>query len=165
LLLLTTWVWHPLPDPRNLGLERCTWPKSLESCSTAWAKTLGSCIQTQDNWVWRPESSLIGPMLQPDPELLSLTFKMGSKLLGLVLQNQTHLNMSKFNIIINIKNIIIYIINIVASGKALSLLFVSKTLRLGHWVLLPPGPNSVGSCGQHDPSNNVGFYPQQNPIL
>ena len=55
----------------------------------------------------------------------------------------------------------------VAPGNALSLLFVSKKLRLRRWVLLPLRPNgiesywtiSVWSCGQHDPSNNVGSCP------
>ena len=123
------WVW-----------QRCR-PKSLGSCIPAWSKDLGSRpkpkalesapgpqalgfdIRTPGSRVRRsdprllglalqPDSGLLGSALQPDPRLQGLTFKRSPKLLGLTLQPDTFkLGSCKFIIIINIKNMIICIIN------------------------------------------------------
>jgi hypothetical protein len=56
----------------------------------------------------------MGSALQSNPRLLGLVFKRGPLLLGLVLlPNPLKFGSGKFNIIINIKNNIICIINIV----------------------------------------------------
>jgi hypothetical protein len=81
------------------------------------------------------DPKLLGLALQanPHPRLLDLMLQLDPKLLGLSLQaHPLKVGSCKFNIIINIKNIIIYIINItlrsdiVVKLKVLEFSFIDK---------------------------------------
>ena len=73
-----------------------------------------SDVKTQGFCVRRPDPKLIGPAMQLNPRLLGLILKRGLKLLNLVLQPYLFkLGLGKFNIIICIINIIIFIIIII----------------------------------------------------
>jgi len=111
-----------MPDPSCLGVVggRSKFPKS---CSSTWPRTIGSIVKPKAN----------GFGMQPDPRLLGPQFKRGLKLLSLVF-SQTHLNLSKF-IVIVINHFWIII-------KFISFFFQKKTNRnsvvLNHIVLLLP---------------------------